>query len=205
MLIKLYEDNPNPRTIQQIAERIRKGEVFIYPTDTVYGIGCDISNKKALERVARIKGIKLEKAHFSVICHDMSHLSDYIKQIDNATFKILKRTLPGPFTFIFNANSSVPKIFNNKKKTIGIRIPDSNIAREIVKELGNPIVSTSLRDDDDILEYTTDPELIFEKYQNEVDFVIDGGYGRNVASTVVDLTSGEPEIIREGMGDIDLL
>lgn len=205
MLIKLYEDNPNEKTIRQIVEKIKKGAVFIYPTDTVYGIGCDITNKKALEKVAKLKGIKLEKAHFSIICHDLSHLSDYIKQIDSPTFKLLKRTLPGAFTYILNANNTVPKIFNSKKKTIGIRVPDANIARDIVKELGNPIVSTSLKEDDDIIEYKTDPELIYEKYQNLVDFVIDGGYGDNIASTVVDLTNGEPEIIREGKGDINLL
>ncbi|MCT4665166.1 MAG: L-threonylcarbamoyladenylate synthase [Flavobacteriales bacterium] len=205
MIIKLYEENPNERQLEKIAKMIRNGAVFIYPTDTVYGIGCDITNKKALQKVARMKGLKLEKANFSIVCHDLSHLSDYIKQIDNPTFKLLKRTLPGPYTFILNANSSVPKIFNSKKKTIGIRVPDSNIARALVKELGNPIVSTSLRSDDDILEYSTDPELIYEKYQNEVDFIIDAGYGGNEASTVVNLTNGDIEILREGKGETDLL
>lgn len=205
MFIKLYNENPNEKDIRMIAEKLRKGAVIIYPTDTVYAIGCDIKNGKALERVAKIKGVKLAKANFSVICSDLSHLSDYCKQIDNSTFKLLKRTLPGAFTYILNANSTVPKIFNAKKKTIGIRVPDNNIARDIVKELGSPIVTTSLRDDDEIIEYTTDPELIFEKYQNEVDIVIDGGYGGNVGSTIVDLTEGYPEVIREGKGDVDLL
>lgn len=205
MFIKLYEENPNEREIRKIAEALRKGAVIIYPTDTVYAIGCDIKNGKALERVARIKGVKLAKSNFSVICHDLSHLSDFCKQIDNSVFKLLKRTLPGAYTFILNANSSVPKIFNAKKKTIGIRVPDNNIAREIVRELGSPIITTSLRDDDEIIEYSTDPELIFEKYQNEVDIVIDGGYGGNIGSTVVDLTSGYPEILREGKGDVDLI
>lgn len=205
MFIKLYNENPNEKDIRKIAEQLRKGAVIIYPTDTVYAIGCDIKNGKALERVAKIKGVKLAKANFSVICSDLSHLSDYCRQIDNATFKLLKRTLPGAYTFILNANSTVPKIFNAKKKTIGIRVPDNNIARDIVKELGSPIVTTSLRDDDEIIEYTTDPELIFEKYQNEVDIVIDGGYGGNVGSTIVDLTEGYPEIIREGKGDVDAL
>ena len=205
MFIKLYQENPNEKDIRMIAEKLRKGAVIIYPTDTVYAIGCDIKNGKALERVAKIKGVKLAKANFSVICHDLSHLSDYCKQIDNPTFKLLKRTLPGAFTYILNANSTVPKIFNAKKKTIGIRVPDNNIPRDIVKELGSPIVTTSLRDDDEIIEYTTDPELIFEKYQNEVDIVIDGGYGGNVGSTIVDLTEGYPEVIREGKGDVDLL
>ncbi len=205
MFIKLYNENPNEKDIRKIAEQLRKGAVIIYPTDTVYAIGCDIKNGKALERVAKIKGVKLSKANFSVICSDLSHLSDYCKQIDNATFKLLKRTLPGAYTYILNANSTVPKIFNAKKKTIGIRVPDNNIARDIVKELGSPIVTTSLRDDDEIIEYTTDPELIFEKYQNQVDIVIDGGYGGNVGSTIVDLTEGYPEIIREGKGDVDAL
>lgn len=205
MFVKLYNENPNEKDVRMIAEKLRKGAVIIYPTDTVYAIGCDIKNGKALERVAKIKGVKLAKANFSVICSDLSHLSDYCKQIDNSTFKLLKRTLPGAFTYILNANSTVPKIFNAKKKTIGIRVPDNNIARDIVKELGSPIVTTSLRDDDEIIEYTTDPELIFEKYQNEVDIVIDGGYGGNVGSTIVDLTDGYPEIIREGKGDVDLL
>lgn len=205
MFVKLYNENPNEKDVRMIAEKLRKGAVIIYPTDTVYAIGCDIKNGKALERVAKIKGVKLAKANFSVICSDLSHLSDYCKQIDNSTFKLLKRTLPGAFTYILNANSTVPKIFNAKKKTIGIRVPDNNIAREIVKELGSPIVTTSLRDDDEIIEYTTDPELIFEKYQNEVDIVIDGGYGGNVGSTIVDLTEGYPEIIREGKGDVNLL
>ncbi len=205
MFIKLYNDNPNEKEVRKIAEHLRKGAVIIYPTDTVYAIGCDIKNGKALERIAKIKGVKLAKANFSVICSDLSHLSDYCRQIDNATFKLLKRTLPGAYTFILNANSTVPKIFNAKKKTIGIRVPDNNIARDIVKELGSPIVTTSLRDDDEIIEYSTDPELIFEKYQNEVDIVIDGGYGGNVGSTIVDVTQGYPEILREGKGDVDLI
>lgn len=205
MFIKLYQENPNEKDVRMIAEKLRKGAVIIYPTDTVYAIGCDIKNGKALERVAKIKGVKLAKANFSVVCHDLSHLSDYCKQIDNPTFKLLKRTLPGAFTYILNANSTVPKIFSAKKKTIGIRVPDNNIPRDIVKELGSPIVTTSLRDDDEIIEYTTDPELIFEKYQNEVDIVIDGGYGGNVGSTIVDLTDGYPEVLREGKGDVDLL
>lgn len=205
MFVKLYNENPNEKDIRMIADKLRKGAVIIYPTDTVYAIGCDIKNGKALERVAKIKGVKLAKANFSVICSDLSHLSDYCKQIDNSTFKLLKRTLPGAYTYILNANSTVPKIFNAKKKTIGIRVPDNNIARDIVKELGSPIVTTSLRDDDEIIEYTTDPELIFEKYQNEVDIVINGGYGGNVGSTIVDLTSGYPDIIREGKGDVDLI
>lgn len=203
MLLKIYPENPNERAIEQVADVLRKGGVIIYPTDTVYGIGCDISNQKAIEKVARIRNIKPEKANFSFICYDLSHISDYIKPIDNATFRLLKKALPGPFTFIFNASHAVPKLLSSNKKTVGIRVPDNNIARCIVKVLGNPILSTSIHDDDDIIEYSTDPELIHEKYQDLVDIVIDGGYGENIPSTVVDCTSGDFEIIREGKGVLE--
>lgn len=202
--IKVYSENPNPKEIDKIVATLRKGGIIIYPTDTVYGLGCDITNTKALERIARLKGIKLAKANFSFVCNDLSHLSDYVQQIDTATYKILKRALPGAYTFILPGNNKLPKAFKNKK-TVGIRVPDNNIIREIVKELGNPIVSTSIHDDDDVIEYTTDPELIFEKWQNSVDIVIDGGYGDNVPSTVIDLSKDEIEIIREGKGNIDIL
>lgn len=202
--IKLFEENPNPRQVERVVEILRKGGLVIYPTDTVYGLGCDISNTKALERIARIKGIKLAKANWSFVCADLSNLSDYVRQIDSATFKILKRALPGPYTFILPGNNNLPKDFK-KRKTVGIRVPDNSIARAIVEGLGNPIVSTSIRDEDDILEYTTDPELIFEKWQNLVDVVIDGGYGDNVASTVIDLSDGYPEVVREGKGSADIL
>lgn len=201
--IKLYEENPNPRQVEKIGNVLRKGGLIIYPTDTVYGLGCDITNSKALQRIARIKGIKLEKANWSFVCADLSNLSDYVRQIDSATFKILKRALPGPYTFILPGNNNLPKDFK-KKKTVGIRVPDNNIARALVAELGNPIVSTSIHDEDDILEYTTDPELIFEKWQNLVDVVIDGGYGDNVASTVIDVSTGVPEVVREGKGELDI-
>lgn len=202
MLIKIYPENPNPRTIEQIVEVLKKGGLIIYPTDTVYGLGCDITNHKAIEKICRIRGIKPEKANFSFICSDLSHISDYIKPIDTATFRLLKKALPGPFTFILNANNNVPKLLSANKKTVGIRVPDNDIAREIVRQLGNPILSTSIRDDDDVIEYSTDPELIHEKYEYTVDIVIDGGYGDNEASTVVDCTSGEFEIVREGKGDL---
>lgn len=198
--IKLYEENPNPREVKRVVDTLRKGGLVIYPTDTVYGLGCDITNYKALERIARIKGVKLEKANWSFICADLSNLSDYVRQIDTSTFKILKRALPGPFTFILPGNNSLPKPFK-KKKTVGIRIPDNNIINALVVELGNPIVSTSIRDEDVLLEYTTDPELIFEKWQNLVDIVIDGGYGGNMASTIIDLSQEQPGLIREGKGD----
>ncbi|MDN3587618.1 L-threonylcarbamoyladenylate synthase [Pedobacter aquatilis] len=203
MLIKIYPENPNEKAIEQVVEVLKKGGLIIYPTDTVYGLGCDITNPKAIEKIARIRGIKPEKANFSFICHDLSHIADYIKPIDNTTFRILKKALPGPFTFIFNANNNVPKLLSSNKKTVGIRVPDNNIARCIVKELGNPILSTSIKDDDELIEYSTDPELIYEKYQELVDLVIDGGYGDNEASTVIDCTTGEFEIIREGKGNIE--
>ncbi|KAA2217238.1 MULTISPECIES: L-threonylcarbamoyladenylate synthase [Maribacter] len=203
-LIRIYEENPNPKEIAKVVQVLRKGGLVIYPTDTVYGLGCDITNSRALEKIARIKGIKLAKANWSFICADLSNLSDYARQIDTATFKILKRALPGPYTFILPGNNNLPKDFK-KKKTVGIRVPDNNIARALVQGLGNPIVSTSIRDDDDVLEYTTDPELIYEKWDNLVDVVIDGGYGGNVASTIIDLSTGFPEVIREGKGDIDII
>ncbi|CAM1372551.1 conserved hypothetical protein [Tenacibaculum litopenaei] len=202
--VKLYNENPNPKEIDKIVKVLQKGGVIIYPTDTVYGLGCDITNAKALERVAKLKGVKLDKANFSFVCNDLSHLSDYVKQIDTPTYKILKRALPGPYTFVLPGSNSLPKTFK-KRKTVGIRVPDNNIARSIVEALGNPIVSTSIHDEDEIIEYTTDPELIFEKWQNLVDLVVDGGYGDNHASTVIDLTAEEPEVIREGKGDLDVL
>lgn len=202
--VKIYNDNPNPKQIDKVVKTLQNGGLIIYPTDTVYGLGCDITNIKALEKIAKLKGIKLEKANFSFICNDLSHLSDYVKQLDSPTFKLLKRALPGPYTFILPGSKNLPKPFK-KKKTVGIRIPDNNIARTLVKTLGNPIVSTSIRDDDDILEYTTDPELIYEKWQNTVDVVIDGGYGDNTASTIIDITSSEPEVIREGKGSLTVL
>lgn len=201
-LIKLYNDNPNEKQIDEVVQVLKNGGLVIYPTDTVYGLGCDITNTKALTKIARIKGIKLDKANFSFICYDLSNLSDYVRQIDTPTYKILRRTLPGPYTFILNGNNNLPKIFK-KKKTVGIRIPDNNIVREIVKKLGNPIVSTSIYDEDELIEYTTDPELIFEKWRDIVNLVIDGGYGDNHASTVVDLSGEEIVIVREGKGDIN--
>jgi tRNA threonylcarbamoyl adenosine modification protein (Sua5/YciO/YrdC/YwlC family) len=204
MLIRIYPENPNPKAIEQVVQVLRRGGVIIYPTDTIYGLGCDITNHRAIETVARIRNIKPEKANFSFICHDLSNLSDYTKPIDNAVFRVLKKALPGPFTFILNASGNVPKLLSSNKKTVGIRVPDNDIAREIVKQLGNPILSTSIKDDDDIIEYSTDPELIHEKYENLVDLVIDGGYGGNIASTVVDVTSGEFEVIREGKGELEM-
>ena len=202
--IKIYKENPNATEINKVVDILKKGGLIIYPTDTVYGLGCDITNIKAVEKIARIKKIKVEKANFSFICNDLSHLSDYVKQIDTPTYKLLKRALPGPYTFILPGSKSLPNVFK-KKKTVGIRIPDNSIARAIVKQLGNPIISTSIHDEDDVLEYTTDPELIFEKWQHLVDGVIDGGFGDNHASTIIDLTKAEPTIIREGKGSLEIL
>jgi len=202
--IKIYQDNPNEAAIKKVVSVLKSGGLIIYPTDTVYGLGCDITNSKALERIAKIKGIKLDKANFSFVCSDLSNLSDYVKQIDTATFKILKRALPGPYTFILPGNNDLPREFR-KKKTVGIRVPDNAIVIEIVKMLGNPIVSTSIHDEDAVLEYSTDPELIFEKWQNLVDLVIDGGYGDNTPSTIIDLSGYEPSVVREGKGSLEIM
>jgi len=202
--VKVYDENPNTTVINKIVEVLKKGGIIIYPTDTVYGLGCDITNAKAVEKIARIKGIKVDKSNFSFICNDLSHLSDYVKQIDTPTYKLLKRALPGPYTFILPGSKSLPKVFK-KKKTVGIRIPNNNIVRAIVESLGNPIISTSIHDEDDVIEYTTDPELIFEKWKHLVDGVIDGGFGDNLASTIIDLTDSIPKIIREGKGATDIL
>ncbi len=202
--LKIYEDKPSEAAIKKVVEVLRNGGLVIYPTDTVYGLGCDITNSRALEKLAKIKNVKLEKANFSFVCSGLSNISDYVKQIDTATFKVLKRALPGPYTFILPGNNDLPKDFR-KKKTVGIRVPDNNIAIQIVEMLGNPIVSTSIHDEDEVIEYSTDPELIFEKWQNQVDLVIDGGYGENVASTIIDLTGHEPILVREGKGDVNVI
>lgn len=201
MFIKLFEDGPNTKDVLKIVEILEKGGVIIYPTDTVYAIGCDIYNVKAVQRVAWLKGVKPEKANFSMICRDLSNISEYAK-VENEVFKVMKRTLPGPFTFILNATNKLPNVLMNRRKTIGIRVPDNRIVMALVEELGHPLLTTSVRDEDDVVEYMTDPELIYEKYRNQVDMVIDGGYGRNVASTVVDCTGGEIEIVRQGLGEL---
>lgn len=201
-LIKIYEENPSPKEIQKVVNVLKSGGLIIYPTDTVYGLGCDITNNTALEKIAQIKGVKLEKANFSFIVEDLSNLSEYAS-INNQNFKILKRNLPGPYTFILPGSNNLPSVFK-KKKTVGIRVPNNNISKALVTALGNPIVSTSIKDDDEVLEYTTDPELIVEKWGKLVDLVIDGGYGDNVASTVIDLTNDDPEVIREGKGDLSI-
>ena len=202
--VRIYEENPNPKEIKKVVDILKKGGLIIYPTDTVYGLGCDITNTKALERIARIKGVKLAKANFSFVCHDLSNISDYVKQIDTSTFKILKRALPGPYTFILSGARTLPKAFKNKK-TVGIRVPNNSIALDIVRELGNPIVSTSIRDEDEIIEYTTDPELIYEKWSKLVDIVIDGGNCDNEPSTVINISEGAPFVVRDGKGSLEIL
>jgi len=203
MITKLYSENPNPKQIEVIADVLREGGVIVYPTDTVYGIGCDIHNQKAVERIARIKNIKPEKVDFSFICRDLSHLSEYARQVPNPVFKLMKRNLPGPFTFILNASHKVPRMLESKKKTVGIRIPANDIVAAIVEQLGNPLLSTSVHFDVEMIEYATDPELIHEKYADMVDLVVDGGYGGTEFSTVVDCTGDEPEIIRQGLGILE--
>jgi tRNA threonylcarbamoyl adenosine modification protein (Sua5/YciO/YrdC/YwlC family) len=203
MMIKIYPENPAPKHIKMVIDALENGGVVIFPTDTVYALGCSINKPKALDKIAQLKGIKKEKAHFSFLVNDLSMLSEFTKPFDNKTFRLMRKNLPGPFTFILNANSNIPKIFQSKKKTIGFRIPENNILTSIIEELGTPLVSTSIHDDDEILEYTTDPELIYEKYKDRVDLVINGGYGDNVASTVVDCTGDEPEIIRQGKGILE--
>ena len=200
MLIKIYPENPNHKDIRQIVEVLKNGGIIVYPTDTVYGLGCDITNAKAVEKIARYKNVQVEKSNFSFICCDLSHLSDFSRPVSNSVFKLLKHYLPGPYTFILNANSNVPKYFKGKKKTVGVRIPDNSIIIEIVRELGNPIMSTSIHDEDEIVEYSTDPELINEKFQDIADIVIDGGYGDNVPSTIIDCTEDVPVVIRQGKG-----
>ncbi|MBN4065772.1 threonylcarbamoyl-AMP synthase [Candidatus Amoebophilus asiaticus] len=203
MLLSLHPENPSPDRIQKIADCLAHDGVIIYPTDTVYSIGCSIYSTKAIERICQIKGIKIQKANFSFICYDLSNISDFTLPIDNSIYKLMRNELPGPFTFILKANNKVPKIFKSTKKTVGIRVPDNEIPKEIVKELGNPLMSSSIHDDDKIIEYTTDPELIHEKYEKIVDIVVSGGFGGNIPSTVVDCTTDEPEIIREGKGILE--
>ena len=202
MLLKIHPDTPSPRHIKMVVECLNDNGVIIFPTDTIYALGCDIFRSKAIDRVAQIKGVKKDKANFSFLCHDLSHLSDYTKPLHNDVFKLMKSTLPGPFTFILEANANVPKILHRKKKTVGIRIPANNIPTDIIRELGNPIMSTSIRDEDEIIEYLTDPSLIYEKFKDQVDIVIDGGFGDNEPSTIIECTGDEILILREGKGKL---
>jgi len=203
MLLRINSENPDPRHVKQVVDCLRDGGVIIYPTDTVYGIGCDIFKQRGVERICKLKNIDITKANFSFVCHDLAHLSDYAKQVSTPVFKVMRKALPGPFTFILEASSNVPKLFKNNKKTVGIRIPDNLICRTIVRELGNPIMSTSVHDDDEMIEYTTDPEVIYENFKDKVDMVVSGGYGNMQASTVVDCTNDEFRVLRQGLGDLE--
>lgn len=204
MLLHIHQNNPDYRKIKMVVECLKNGGVIIYPTDTVYAFGCDVYNKRAMQRLCRIKGVDIKKHNLSFVCYDLSHIADFSRQLENSTYKLMKKALPGPYTFILNANSSIPKLFKNKKREVGIRIPDNNIPREIVKELGNPIVSTSVKDDDMVIEYSTDPEFMHEYFKKHVDLVISGGYGESTPSTIVKCTKSTPEILREGKGNTNL-
>ncbi len=203
MLIKIYSENPNPRQVRKVTDVLERGGVIIYPTDTVYAMGCDVNAPRAIEKIARFKGLNPDNPDMSLIFHDMSQLSEYTIIRDNNIFKLLKRNLPGPFTFIVQANSQIPKMFRNRKKTVGIRIPAHDVALEIVRELGRPLMTASIHDQDEIIEYTTDPELIYEKYRDFADIVVDSGFGHNEASTIVDCTGDEPVILRQGLGILE--
>ncbi|MFT6715992.1 MAG: tRNA threonylcarbamoyl adenosine modification protein (Sua5/YciO/YrdC/YwlC family) [Saprospiraceae bacterium] len=205
MLIQIHPDNPDQRKLSQVVKVLQKGGVIVYPTDTVYALACDINSKSAVEKICQLRGIKPNKANFSIVCKDLSELTEFAKQVNNSTFRLMKKALPGPYTFILNASKKSPGIFRKSKKTIGIRIPNNNIALAIVESLGNPIMTASLKDNDDIVEYTTDPELIHENMANKVNLVIDGGFGQNAPSTIIDCSSGEPELIREGLGVVSLI
>ena len=205
MILEVHPDNPNSRYITKAVDLLKKGGVIIYPTDTVYAFGCDINSKNAVEKICQLRGIKPNRANFSFICNDLSQLSEYAKQVSTPTFRVMKNVLPGPYTFILNASSLVPRIFKSKKKTVGIRVPDNKISKALVKELGNPIMSASLKDEDELVEYTTDPQNIYNRYQHQVDLVIDGGFGNNAPSTVLDCTGNNPEVIRKGLGDISFI
>ncbi len=205
MLLTIHPDNPDARKIAQVVDCLKQGGIIVYPTDTVYSLGCDMLNSKALEKLALIKQIKLDKANFSLVCHDLSNLTEYSKQLSNPVFKMMRNSLPGPYTFILEASKAIPKIFSDRKKTVGIRVPDNAIARAIVKALGHPIVSTSVHDDDRIVDYTTDAELIYEKWSNRVDIVIDGGPGGLEPSTIISCVNDQIEVLRVGKGSVDML
>lgn len=202
MLLRINTENPEGRKISQVVDTLKKGGVIIYPTDTVYGLGCDIFNQKAVERICRLRKLDPKKAHLSFICNDISQISKYTQQIGNETFRLMKRNLPGPFTFILKSNNTVPKLFKNNKRTVGVRVPDNLIVRSIIEEMGHPLLTTSLKSDDEILEYFTDPIDIYDDYKKLVDIVIDGGIGGNVPSTLIDCTDSDFEILREGAGEL---
>lgn len=206
MLLHLNPENINTDTLSQVVHCLKEGGIIIYPTDTVYALGCDITNVKAVERICKLKGIKVEKSNFSFVCSDLSHLSEFTKPIPNAVFRVMKKALPGAYTFILEANSQVPKLLKQNRKTVGIRVPDNAICKQIVESLGNPLISTSLHDNsDDILEYFSDPEVIHRQYEGDVDLVIDGGFGNIYPSTIIDCSGDEFTVVREGLGDLKIL
>jgi tRNA threonylcarbamoyl adenosine modification protein (Sua5/YciO/YrdC/YwlC family) len=204
MLIKIYPENPNKREMQQVVDVLQKGGIIIFPTDTIYALGCKASNTNGLEQVCRIMGKKPEKANLSLLCKDLSHITDYTTPIDNTVFRLMKRCLPGPYTFVLNASNQIPKIFKQQsKKTVGIRIPDNNIVLELINMLGEPLISSSIHSEDEIEEYITDPELIYEKYEKHIESMIDGGFGGNIGSTVIDCSGDDIVLIREGKGSVE--
>jgi len=205
MYLEINPDNIDIRKIKQVVSVLKDGGIIIYPTDTVYGLGCDIYNKSAVEKICRIKGVKPEKMNFSMICEDLSHISEYTKTIDNSVFRLMKRALPGPYTFILDANNNIPKLFKNNKKTIGIRVPDNMIVKSLIENLGNPMLSTSIHHEDEILDYITEPYEIYERFKHQVDIVIDGGIGGIVPSTIIDCSKNEISVVREGLGNIDII
>ncbi len=205
MIIRIHQDGPDPRRIRDVVSILKKDGVIVCPTDTVYSFSCSLGSIKGFERIARLKGLRPNKAHFSILCSDLSDLSKYSRPVPNEIFKLMKRALPGPFTFILPSGGKVPKLFRSSKKTIGIRIPDNPVTLAIIKEIGLPLVVSSVHDEDEILEYTTDPELISERHGHAVDAIVHGGFGELYASTVIDCSSGIPEVIREGKGDIDAI
>ena len=202
--MKINPDNPEGRKIRQAVEILEEGGVIIYPTDTVYGLGCDIYNSKAVDRICRLRGLDPVKARLSFICKDISQVAEFTQQIDNTTFRLMKKHLPGPFTFVLNSSNQVPKLFKNRKRTVGIRVPENNITQALVEELGRPILTASLKNDDEIVEYFTDPQDIYEDFKKQVELVIDGGIGSNHPSTVVDCTGSEPIVLREGTGILEI-
>ena len=205
MLLSIHPQNPDERKVRQVADILSKGGVAILPTDTIYALACDLYQYKAFEQICRIKGVKPEKANFSLLCNDLSNIASFTRPFDRSIYKLLNRALPGPYTFILEASSEVPSMFRSRKKTIGLRIPDNKIIQEVIQQLGHPLVVTSLHDHDELKEYPTDPEEIYEEYQKVIEVVVDGGYGKMSPSTVIDCTGDEPVIVRVGLGDVSVL
>ena len=204
MFLNIHPKNPDQRKIKTVVDCLKKGGIIIYPTDTVYAFGCDAYNKKSIEKICRLKKVETKKHNLSFVCYDLRHIAEFTKQLSTPIYKLMKKSLPGPYTFILNANNNIPKMFKNKKKEIGIRIPNNNIARNIVKQLGNPLATTSVKDRDLLLEYSTNPELINQRFYKKVDIIIDGGHGGSKASTIINCINNQPIIEREGKGDTSL-